>query len=174
MSVWGKQANRNRQDSAGTRTGRLWPKRAGLLVGIALGVSGVFVGAGEAPAHASEVCVWPFCGEVYNNSPWNVTAARDWCNSSEKYVGNTLPCDPPNRRGHKAYYDSLPHRGDHTPEHQDWDAFRVDAHWKYTYRVWTVGRGWGPNKVVDRRGHSTGEWIRVHDNQTAEILSQVS
>ena len=153
--------------------GRISARRQALTIAAALALVGAWSATEAVPAQASESCTYPWCSEVYNSSPYNVTAARDWCNDSETYVGNSLPCDPGNPDGYSHYYDQLPSPGDHTLSHEDWDAFRVDAGCRYTFQYWSQIWGWSSTFTIDREAYSTGKWIRVHNDETAYIKSQV-
>jgi hypothetical protein len=117
-------------------------------------------------AQASPNCDYPYCSETFNKSQYQITVARDWCGSGETYNHNTPPCG-----GSTA----VVFPGYSTDPHQDWDTFRVDAHWMYTvqyYSVLPVIGGWSSVATIDRRGSATGVWIRVHNDQTYYILKQ--
>src|SRR5689334_140204 len=136
------------------------------VLAVLLGVGFSFLGA-SSNAHAAEVkptggsCTLG-CSETINRTSVPVLAGRNWCSSSEGPIyQDSQPCSGETR---------WLQQNESTPDGQDWDTFRVDRGWKYTYRIY-VGPVWTTH-TVDRRHSSTGAWIRVHNYQTAVVTKQ--
>ncbi|MEU1601366.1 hypothetical protein ABZ468_54110 [Streptomyces sp. NPDC005708] len=139
---------------------RRWA-RALLVLGLAIG--GV---TATAPAsYAGSSCTYPLCSETYNKSAYSAYVIHDWCGTSNYFYSNTPPC------GVKSS-DYYLQPGAHTDSHQDWDGFRVDAYWCYKVQWYSVLVGWEGTSTYDRRGNSVAEYVRVHNDETAYILSQ--
>ncbi|MCX5409882.1 hypothetical protein OHA37_39330 [Streptomyces sp. NBC_00335] len=105
------------------------------------------------------------CSETFNKSGDSVYVARSWCGDQEWLAQNAPPCG--DRNG-----DYWLQKGQGTNPNQDWDAFRVDVGWCYTFQTQSYLWGWYNKEVVDRRGKPTAEWVRVHDDETTFVLSQ--
>jgi hypothetical protein len=121
-------------------------------------------GGGVQPNGAT--CYTGLCGRIVNDTNLSAYVARDWKGTSEILYQNSPPYAASS--SHPAKWLS---GGGATGRFEDWDTFRVDAGWKYEWTVYYRwgGIGWGSS---DRRGSSTGAWIRVHDDQVVHITSQ--
>lgn len=117
-------------------------------------------------AHASTSCTYPLCSETYNQSPYFVVVAHDWCGNSETLYQNNPPC------GAGAQTEYL-YTNQHTDSHQDWDAMRVDIGWKYIVQVYSVIFGWSSVGSFDNRNGTTAMWVRVHNDQTMYVQNQI-
>ncbi|MEU3464471.1 hypothetical protein ABZ721_31535 [Streptomyces sp. NPDC006733] len=110
-------------------------------------------------------CSSPWCSETYNVSGDSVYVARSWCGDQEWLAQDAPPCGAKDT-------DYWLQNGHGTNPNQDWDSFRVDVGWCYTFQTTSFLWGEYPKEVVDRRGKPTAEWVRVHDDETTVVISQ--
>ncbi|MBB4965447.1 hypothetical protein [Saccharothrix violaceirubra] len=116
-----------------------------------LGVSVPLLQATTAvPAHADDRCTaGVICSATTNLSAFRVLAVEKW-NCKE-------PC-----KGRQEWLAP----GKSTPLLEDWDGFRVDSGWCYSYVMSP------PNLLVRTYGRKNGTWIRVHNGVRATIVGQ--
>jgi len=116
-------------------------------------------------AAADTVCSYPWCSEIYNQSPYQLTVAHDWKGTDDTLYQNA----PPNGWG-SVTSELWP--GQHTPAHEDWDALRIDSGWKYVVQTYSVVFGWSSVGSFDNRNSSTEMWVHVHGDETMYVLAQ--
>ncbi|MEV7684117.1 hypothetical protein AB0O64_37110 [Streptomyces sp. NPDC088341] len=106
----------------------------------------------SSPAQAGPQCDWTGCSETINQSAYSVYVARDWCDGVGACSGSPTDWLAP---------------GERTPDGQDWDTFRVDPGWCYR-----VNFNPGLTRTYDRRGSSTGLWVKVSNPEEAVVEFQ--
>ncbi|WP_419995445.1 hypothetical protein [Streptomyces boninensis] len=126
----------------------------------------VLAAAGIPMARAAGSGCFPgLCSRTANDSGAPVLVAHDWCGDAEKLLQNAPPCGA-------AATDHRLATGARTPLADDWDAFRVDAGRCYRFDVTGPLSSGRTTETVDRRAAATGAWIRIHNDETAEIRAQ--
>ncbi len=134
------------------------------MLAMAIVAAAVVVVPGTA-AQAGASCTYPLCSEVANRLPAGayVAVAHNWCGNADILYQNAAPC-----AGQVADYIAS---GTTTPPHEDWDGFRVENGCSVTYQFYSVLTGWTMQLNIVAAG-STHIWIRVHNDDTAYILSR--
>jgi hypothetical protein len=123
-------------------------RRRVTVIACALAVSvPVLQATAASPANADGCTGGVICSATTNLSVFRVRVALDWCGGG--------PC-----AGTAQMWLSP---GQSTPLLEDWDAFRIDAGWCYSYAITP------PGIPVRRYGE---RWIQVHNGQRANILGQ--
>ncbi|NGN68314.1 hypothetical protein G5C51_31000 [Streptomyces sp. A7024] len=128
-------------------------------------LAGLGAGLGIPTARAvGSGCLPGLCSRTVNDSGGPVLVAHDWCGDAERLQQDAPPCGA-------APSDRRLVSGERTPLADDWDAFRVDAGRCYRFDITGPLRGRSA-ETVDRRGESTGAWIRIHNDETAVIRAR--
>ncbi|MFI7709216.1 hypothetical protein [Nonomuraea sp. NPDC049480] len=101
-----------------------------------------------SPANADGCDGGVVCSAITNLSVFRVRVYQDWCEGSGPCAGTAQMWLSP---------------GASTPLLEDWDAFRIDAGWCYSYAIAPPGL---PVRQYGER------WIRVRNGMRANILGQ--
>src|SRR2546421_2711790 len=99
-------------------------RNIGLRVVQGIAITWLVAASGLMTAPASQAggsCIYPYCSETYNRSNASVQVAHDWCKADDERRSQE---DPPCGSSSKTM---VLWPGEHTPSHEDWDAFRADA-----------------------------------------------
>jgi hypothetical protein len=111
------------------------------------------------------------CGQIGNKTWKNIEVARNWGNCGDP-LEDGASC--PGMGGKTTLSAS-----NYTSSIQDWDGFRVDAGCKYTWNTFNrffdpftlaIGYQSQVTRSLDRRGFSTGMWVKV---TTLELVTVV-
>lgn len=135
---------------------------------VIVSVGGLLFGA--APASAGPSCGITGCSSTYNDSGVGATAYFNWCTGlgTGDYTSEEPRCSDEDVAQDTRWLNP----GDHTPDNQDWDAFRVDAGW--CYRVdYRLGVFTDFSVTYNRRGLSA-VYVKVGDPYDAHITRQSS
>jgi hypothetical protein len=110
----------------------------------------VLLATAASPANADDRCTGGvLCSATTNLSAFRVLVSRQWCD------GRNGPCE-----GSQSIWLSP---GASTPPLEDWDAFRIDSGWCYSYNITPGG--------IPRRQYGE-RWIQVHNHERAYIIGQ--
>jgi hypothetical protein len=108
----------------------------------------------DEPAAINGVCnAGVLCSRTVNLSVFGVYVAKKWCDPVSGPCASSTPGQD--------YLWLSP--GQSTPSLEDWDAFRIDAGWCYSYTISPPGT---PRIRYGQR------WIQVHNGQLASITGQ--
>jgi hypothetical protein len=121
-------------------------RRRVAAIACAVAVAVPLLQATASPARADGCSGGAVCSAVTNLSVFRVLVIRDW-ECVNQSCANTMWLSP----------------GQSTPLLEDWDGFRIDAGWCYSYAITP------PGIPVHRYGE---RWIQVHNGQRANILGQ--
>jgi hypothetical protein len=132
---------------------------------LALAMTALGIGVFGAPqAYAGSSCSFG-CSQTYNQSPYSVYTAHNWCDSGSYHgpcqSGNSYLWIGPGSSGSPT----------HTPLSEDWDTFRVDAGWCYKVTITHDYGLWSSNHTYDQRGKGA-LWIQIHNDETGIVRSQ--
>lgn len=129
-------------------------RRRVLMIAISLFLSAPISQMTAPPAHADDGCKGGImCSSTKNLSVFPVEVAKKWCN------GKKGPCDKSDEG--QEFRRLRP--GEETPLLEDWDAFRIDRNWCYSYMIL-------PTRFPIRE-HGE-KWVQVHGYERAIIMGQ--
>ncbi|TWP47958.1 hypothetical protein FKR81_30275 [Lentzea tibetensis] len=126
-----------------------WRRVAAIACTLAVSAS-LLQAATASPASADDKCtVGVICSATTNLSVFRVRVSKSWCPK------DGAPCPGSD--------EMWLYPGQSTPLLEDWDAFRIDSGWCYSYFLTP------PNIPYRKYGH---KWVRIHNGQRADILGQ--
>lgn len=133
-------------------------RRRTVALAIAL-LAGTSVGVAVAPAasagpNCTNLEVTELCSTTTNNTGRDVGTARDFCGPD----GNGGPC--------AGSQFGVLHPGDHTPAHQDWDAFFVPSNCVFRGNV---DRAFQADVSFVIFPSANGTWQHVHNDENYQI-----